>query len=165
MPPSPVLKLATGLIAVCGWTLANAQLTADPLSLKGFYLGQEMRQCPPETLSEETRGGRTMCGLGPTTLANQPADWHVVILIDGKVAGVMVKLPGRGPNANSTVREALIEKFGQPSSSKPHVNEARWNRGDGVLSFDGYRGTVLISDLAANRRRSSDAAAENKKDL
>lgn len=137
----------------------------EPLSLKGFSLGQEMPKCPPETTSAQTKDSRTMCQLGPTTLANQPADWHAVIIIDGKVSGVFVKLPSGGPHAYSSVRDALVEKFGQPTSNKPHINEARWNIGGGMLSFDGWKGMVLMTDLEANSRRAGEAAKENKKDL
>jgi hypothetical protein len=161
------MRFTTSAIgALClSWITPALCQSIEPFSLKGYTLGQEMAQCPPETRGEETRDRGTMCNLGPTTLANQPAEWHAVLLIDGRVASVVVKLPRGGPNAHSSIRGALIEKFGQPTSSKPHVNEARWDRGDSVLSFDGYRGTVLTSDLAANRRRSGEAAKENKKDL
>lgn len=77
----------------------------------------------------------------------------------------MVALATRGRNANSAVLDALVEKFGRPTSSKPNLNEARWQIGQQVLSFDGYAGKVFLADLEANRRRKGNAAQSNKKDL
>lgn len=140
--------------------------SGDALSLKGFYLGQDMAQCPAETVSvDNSQDGSITCNLGPTTFANRPATAHAVMLAGGKVVGAAVWLPERGFTASEPIRAALFEKFGRPTEYKPHVNEASWRRGDEVLSFDGYRGNVLLVDLDALRRRAAAAAKTNKKDL
>ena len=151
------------LLAIPGAVRSQA---GEALSLKGFHLGQEMAQCPPDTVSDEIgKDGTMMCNLGPTTLANHPATAHAVILAEGKVIGVMVRLPGRGAHASTPVRDALIDKFGEPTSRKAHLNEARWLRGAELLYFDGYNGTVALADMAASKRRAATAAKANKKDL
>lgn len=155
--------LMWALLLIPSATLAQ---DIEPLSLKGFRLGQAMAQCPADSTAEEAgKDGSTLCNLGPTTLANHPATAHAVVLADGKVVGVMVSLPDRGPNASTQIRDALIEKFGQPTSRKSHLNEARWIRGNEALSFDGYRGAVILVDVVATRRRAASAAKANQKDL
>lgn len=107
-----------------------------------------------------------MCSLGPTTLANQEVTDHVVVFADGAVTGIMFQLTGRGFNANREVRDALIEKFGPPSSrSKPHINDYVWDKNGMTLALDGYKGNVLMLDMEANRRIRSEESKVNKSDL
>ena len=155
--------------AIALLAIATSALCApgdEPLALKGFRLGQPMDQCPAEaTKAMPNRDGTTMCMLGPTTFANQTASLHAISIADGKIVNVVIALTDKGPYANGPVLEALREKFGSPTLAKAHLNDYVWQRGSQVLSLDGYRGMVLLSDLQDAGQRANSTAKKNKGDL
>lgn len=153
-------KLAFGLLAI-----VSACAYAEPFQLKEFRLGDSAVECPRQTLEKLPHNGVMICSMGPTTLANQPAKKHTVYLVDGKIAGAQFFMESRGRYANQDIKAALIEKFGPPTSEKNHINEALWMRGNEILSFDGYAGTVGIIDHAAMDQAKRESAAKNKSDL
>lgn len=152
----------TGLSMCFGPALAQPK---EALSLKGFTLGSTMEKCPPETTSESTKGALTMCMLPPSTVANEPVTRFLVVHFEGRVIGVMMNLPGRGQHANTVVRDALIEKFGPPQEQKSHLNSYTWREGDSYLKLDGWAGSILLADQAANKRAAQTNAKKTKDDL
>lgn len=161
------MKVQTTIIALSSILFAHTAALGQEFELKGLRLGAPMTECPQGARQSSKPGARqTMCSLGPTTLANQEVTDHVVVFADGAVIGVMFQLTGRGFNANREVRDALIEKFGAPSSrSKPHVNDYVWDRSGMTLALDGYKGNVLMLDMEANRRIRAEESKTNKNDL
>ena len=138
----------------------------EPFSLKGYVIGSEQNGCPNGTLSEQQiRTGETMCKMGPTTLANQPADDHVVVLKGNKISGVMLLMHDRGRYANKEVVDALKSKYGEPTKQKPHQNDFMWQQGGVMLSVDGWKGKVLLIDMNQTRKTHEEAAIQNKDDL
>lgn len=141
---------------------------AHAYDLKGFELGQPMESCPAETReAKKDRAGVLLCDLGPTTLANQPANSMIVGLYQGRVVSIFVGLEERGRNANDVVRIALEQKFGPPNRqlSKPHVNSYTWMSGEKLLGLDGWKGSVVVLDVEAHKRARSEAATSGKSDL
>ncbi len=157
--------MRTYLLALC----ALLSLQANPFDLKGYALGQPMTECPQgSTVFGPANQPVVSCDLGPTTVANQPVSRLVVAFFEGKVVTIFAGLTQSGQYSNTEVRDALIEKFGEPNSSltKRHLNEYRW-RGNGgqLMSLDGWKGNLIIQDLDAHRRARSVSAGSNKSDL
>ena len=140
---------------------------AQAFDLKGFRLGEPMTECPAGSVVTSKPGARqTMCSLGPTTVANQPASDHVVVFSGGAVIGVMIQLGQKGFHANGDVLQALKEKFGAPSSSsKSHLNRYEWESGGHLLLLDGYRGHLMLLDMPAHSRDRRLDGQTNKQDL
>lgn len=147
--------------------LGTSAIATEPVgTLKGFTLGTPMDACPPNTVSQQTtRDGTTLCNLGPTTLANQPARDMLVALRDGQLLAVMVQLEARGSSANGAVLDALVARHGAPSRSSDVLNEHRWLSGNAALFLDGRRGTVMLTDVRAGQVNRQRQAEDNKRDL
>lgn len=138
--------------------------SAEELSIKGYMPGQKMSVCPENSVSNPGKA-MLLCSLGPTSYAGAEASDHTVVIYNNEIIGVMVKLKERGRYANSGVLAALKEKFGNPTESKSHLNEHKWQQGSVVLSFDGYSGIVLLADIEKNRAAMDSSAKANKNDL
>lgn len=151
--------------ACAGVVFAFAAQAQDAMELKGYVLGAPMADCPAETVARTPRPPELMCQLGPTTLANQPVKAVVVSIYQGRIASVFFSLEERGRNAHGTLRDALQEKFGPPSDSKPHVNEYTWRRGQQGMRLDGWTGGVLLIDREAQTRMDRERRDSGKKDL
>lgn len=153
-------------LIAAGLGIALAAQAGEPFSLKGFAIGAEQNGCPNGTVKEQKiRTGEIMCSMGPTTLANQAASDHVVVLKDNKISGVMFKMVERGRYANSVVVDALKAKYGEPTKQRSNLNDYIWQQGSLMLSVDGYKGNVLLIDLGQARKSQEEAAASNKGDL
>lgn len=145
-------------------TAFSFNASAEDLSIKGYAPGQPLSACPENSVSTPGKP-LLMCSLGATTYAGAEAKDISLVIYNNEIIGVMVALRERGPHANSGVLAAMKEKFGNPTESKPHVNEYRWRQGSVILSFDGYRGTVLLADIEKNRKAVESGAKANKGDL
>jgi hypothetical protein len=151
--------LITPLLA-CG-SLAYA----EGFEIKGYTLGAAMESCPAGTLERKQKGPVLYCSLGPTTLANQEVKSILISIFEGKLSSVMFNLAARGRNANSAVRDALVEKFGEPTGGRRHLGEYSWGRGSEALSFDGWSGLVLVFDRLVEERAKRQSTDANKKDM
>jgi hypothetical protein len=77
----------------------------------------------------------------------------------------MVLLKDRGMHANSAVLAAIKEKYGEPTISKPHLNNYIWQKGPLALGFDGYAGRIGLIDIEKNRAASKVRAKASQDDL
>lgn len=137
----------------------------ESFSLKGFSLGQPLNTCPTGSRLLGNSAGFISCSIGPTTYAGTQSEKFYVTIVDGKIAGAQIHLGHGGPNGHSSVADAMIEKFGLPSFRKDHINELKWEKGNQILSFDGWKGVVLMVDLDLYEKGKAARAAEGKKDL
>lgn len=112
-----------------------------------------------------TTKGVTQCWMGPTTLAGDTATQHIVLIVDGVVAGTMVQMRAKGTSANIGVLEALTAKFGEPDKDQRHLGKFRWRQGDVGLSFDTTTGDVMVQDLGAMGANAAKNAEKAKADL
>jgi hypothetical protein len=139
-------------LTALGLFLCASLCNAQGLSLKEYQLGASMAACPPGTLSHKVEGPALNCKLGPTTFANQAVKEVEATIFEAKLSSVMFVLAASGPDANSKVLDALKEKYGAPSMGSPESNKFSWFKGDQVISFDGWKGHVLLADLDAEKR-------------
>lgn len=135
------------------------------LELKGVKPGDPMDACPAGARQIASKTAETLCGLGPTTLANQNATDHLVSFHDGKVTAVMYQLSERGRHANSLVLNAFKAKYGDATTAKPHVNEYIWIRGNVLLSLDGFTGTVMLLDRQLMNQARDVSAKKSQGDI
>ena len=140
-------------------------VVAQGLAIKDYQLGAPMSSCPPGSSVVVSDGPETICELGPTTLANQPAKSFTVAFYQDQISMVYVKLSARGQYANGDVLQALREKFGFVSKPQSHINRYTWYRGTQTLVFDGWDGSVLLMDQVTYRKISAEKAEKNKSDL
>lgn len=153
-------------VIIASFLIALTAHADEPFSLKGYVIGAEQNGCPDGALAQQqSRTGETLCNLGPTTLANEPAVDHLVALKDNKISSVMLKMRNRGRYANRAVVDALKSKYGAPTEQKEHLNEFRWRQGSLILSVDGYTGLVILTDLNQVRKTKEESAVKNKDDL
>ncbi len=157
---SKLIVLWMASFAVSG---AFAQEAA--LELKGLKPGDVMEVCPPDSRIVPTRSAETLCGMGPTTLANQEASDHLVSFHNGRVVAVMYQLRARGQHANAPVKAAFVEKYGPPTLSKPHINDFAWERQGVILSLDGWKGTVVLIDRSLAEAAQKASAQRSKGDI
>lgn len=144
---------------------AAAHATEPVGTLKGFTVGSPMSACPPETVRQQsTRDGTTLCNLGPTTVANQPARDILVAHRDGVLLSVMIQLEARGISTGA-VMDALQAKHGPPTRTSEILNEHHWHSGDAALLFDGRRGVLMLADVRTGQRNRQKQAEDNKRDL
>ncbi|MEJ8821545.1 hypothetical protein WKW80_05775 [Variovorax humicola] len=139
---------------------ASAQTGPDAtFSLKGYALGADMASCPAGFTTRKS-GAKTLCGSPSQTLAGQPVEVFLINLYRGKVIGVAAA----GVENPRDVTQALVSKFGEPTTSNPEANEYAWTRGGHALVVKPYSSTtaiVAVKDFAAY-----DAVkAEDAKDL
>lgn len=156
---------AAKILLITSLITSSLSISAQPLELKGVKPGDPMTECPPGSRTVPARTAETLCGLGPTTLANQEASDHLVAFHDGVVVVIMYQLRSRGMNANALVLEALKEKYGDPTISKPHVNDYAWVQGNVVLGLDGLKGSVMLMDRERMQRARAEGAKRGKSDL
>jgi hypothetical protein len=166
-----------GALAGCVGPVPQQALTGAPydqpapapraaaFQLKEFQIGQPMSACPETFVQSLVHDGMTICVLGATTLANQPVTAHSVYIYEGRVSGANFDLASKGRYEGGQVKRALIERYGHPTSDKPHINQAIWFRGAQILRFDGWGGSVGILDRDASARASKGSALRNKSDL
>jgi hypothetical protein len=145
--------------------IAAAPCWAQSFELKGFAIGIPMSICPPGTIDSRSVAGETVCVLGPTTLANQPASAVMLGLYEGKISSVTIRMQATGRGANGEVRDALIERHGKPTGGRAELGEYSWGNGKELISLDAWRGSVLLYDPALQARIRAEAAKSNKKDL
>jgi len=125
----------------------------ETFSLKGYVIGAEQNGCPDGTLAQNPiHTGETMCHLGPTTLANEPAGDHVIVLKGNKISGVMVGMRKRGRYAIRAVADAFKSKYGAPTEQEDRLNKFIWKQGSLSLLVDGFAGTILLTDVNEARK-------------
>lgn len=154
------------IIIIASFFIALTAHADGTFSLKGYVIGAEQNGCPDGALLQhQMPTGETMCNLGPTTLANEPAGDHVVVLKGNKISGVMFKMRNRGRYANRAVVDAFKSKYGAPTEQKVHLNEFIWKQGSLVLSVDGFTGLIILVDVNEARKTKEESAVKNKDDL
>jgi hypothetical protein len=158
-------RIAKHLLFGLGLLAAGAAWSQQAPNLKEFTLRAPMSDCPAGTLQRLVRDPAIDCVLGPTTLANQPVKRVLLTLFEGRIQSVMFDFKQSGLYVSREVPDALTEKFGRPTSDKPHINQTTWKLGTDLLFFDGVEGSVILLDAEAERRISSIASRRNKKDL
>lgn len=138
----------------------------ETFSLKGYVIGAEQNGCPDGTLAQsQMHTVYTMCHLGPTTLANEPAGDYMVVLKDNKISGVMVGMRNRGRYAISAVVAAFKSKYGAPIEQKEYLNKFIWKQGSLSLLVDVFAGTIILTDVNEARKTQEESAVKNKDDL
>lgn len=160
MTPATAAMRRVRFACVVGVLACSSALAQDdePYSLKGYILGAAQPECPDKVLTQTRRGSELLCAMGPTTFAGQRATEHIVTIMDGKIAGVLIQLDLRNASIQ-TVMEALSDKFGQPVRANTRLLDYLWARRGWALSLDGLRATVDMYDYAASKK-----AAEERKD-
>jgi len=156
-----LIGIAAGLSALCYAHYSAAQ----GLSLKEYQLGAPMTECTVDTLSKRDDGKKLYCTMGPTTLANTPVQGVTLSIYEGRLVGALFTMGRGNSTAYGQIRDALTEKLGQPSISKPHINDFTWRQGDQLIALDGWKGIVLLMDAGAESRARKEKAQANKSDL
>lgn len=87
------------------------------------------------------------------------------MLSGGELIAVMVNFKHSGQYANSDVLNALVQRYGQPSSMKKHINEAVWIRRNAMLRFDGWKGTLALMNKDKFDAANGKNAVSNQKDM
>lgn len=147
-------------------TLSPSQVsTSQPFSIKDYTLGQVMTSCPADTVTQQEKGEMTFCILGPTTYATAPVKNISLMLAESQVIAVSVDFNERGQYANSTVLNALVQRYGEASGSKKHINQYAWIRRNILLMFDGWKGSLMLIDNDKFNAATAKAAKSSKKDM
>lgn len=143
----------------------NTTQSAPPFSIKGYSTGQPMETCPSDTLQQERKGAFKICTLGPSTYAGEAVKNTTLVLSSGQIISVSITLNDRGQHANSEIRKALIERYGQPTSSKEHINEYIWNKNSITLVLDGWKGDLTLLDIDSYKAAAKKNAVANQSDM
>lgn len=158
-----ILAVLIGPPAAVGQPLAETAF-----ELKGYHIGMNLDTCPgPESQPAVGQlAGATNCVLeGINSLGGTPVRAMFLTLWQGQVISVGALLVDKGRAAGAPLVAALIEKYGLPARSKPHINEYMWAKPGQSLSFDGYAGTLVGFDTAAHAALRRANATKNKSDL
>lgn len=137
----------------------------QPFSIKGYSPGQAMSSCPSDTVTQEKKGAFLACILGPSTYAGAAIKNTSLMISGGQLIAVTIDLKDRGQYANSNVLNALVQRYGQPSGSKKHINQYAWTRRNILLMFDGWKGSLALMDNDKFAAASSKDAIANQKDM
>jgi hypothetical protein len=152
-------------ITLTALAFAAGGACAQAFDLKGYAVGAPMADCPEETIKRGGKAPEIECHLGPTTLANAPVEHVILSIYEGKLVSVLFFLSKKGQYANGEVRDALMEKFGRPTSTKAHINEYNWLRPGQHLAMNGWQGHIYLYDTEATQRMKTERQQTNKKDL
>lgn len=158
-----VRAIALGALFVAG--VASGQ----PLGLKGFHIGDEMKACPSGAASIGLMQGAQTCAVNIESLAGQPVKRFLVSYDDGRIVNIAAAVDG-GSETASALRDALAEIYGPPTSNKAHIDEYTWarpqNRGISIMGNRYNKLTMIfVVDNDANARIEKRAAKKNKGDL
>lgn len=155
-----------GLLTCAVALPVGAQTLADTaFALKGYHIGMALDQCPGPSMQLPNMPGATHCRIEAETLGGDRITTAFVSLWNGQVIALGALLAERGRYAGNALVGALTAQYGQPDTTRAHLNRYVWTRGSQSMAFDGYAGSLIASDTAAMAELRRLAAARNKSDL
>lgn len=141
----------------------GAQAQPEPLTLKGYRIGQAMAACPQETARQELqRDGQTWCFLAGQTFAGHAAQQVLVAHHEGMVSSVGVVID---PSAAGDALHALTAAWGAPTSKNLVLQTYEWRRGRHWLGLNKLRGTVSLIDPWNQEQRNRALGEKTKPDV
>lgn len=124
------------LTALTALALAANAYATEPLTFKGYTIGQSLTACPAGTKegNKSATGFHCVIGGGGGSYANHPVKHLVLSSHNGRLESASTML--KDPIASAEVLNALIRKYGQPHRVNASKGQFGWEFGDQSLWLD-----------------------------